>query len=92
MTKLDLNERKQRLLMTLVERHIRDGQPVGSKTLARNEQGTIGDWTQDMSLAEFYWDSAHPSKTKERPRNGQRTNHCLGPSKTSVPWDTAVGQ
>ena len=34
MTKLDLNERKQRLLMTLVERHIRDGQPVGSKTLA----------------------------------------------------------
>ena len=34
MSKLDLNERKQRLLMTLVERHIRDGQPVGSKTLA----------------------------------------------------------
>lgn len=34
MTKLDLNERKQRLLMALVERHIRDGQPVGSKTLA----------------------------------------------------------
>ena len=33
MTKLDLNERKQRLLMTLVERHIGDGQPVGSKAL-----------------------------------------------------------
>ena len=46
---------------------------MGSKTLARNEQGTIGDWTQDMCLAEFYWDSAHPSKTKERPRNGQGT-------------------
>lgn len=31
---MDLSERKQRLLMALVERHIRDGQPVGSKTLA----------------------------------------------------------
>lgn len=30
----ELSERKQRLLMALVERHIRDGQPVGSKTLA----------------------------------------------------------
>lgn len=35
MTKLDLNARKQRLLTTLVEHHIRDGQPVGSKTLAQ---------------------------------------------------------
>ena len=31
---MELSERKQRLLMALVERHIRDGQPVGSKTLA----------------------------------------------------------
>ncbi len=41
MTKLDLNERKQRLLMTLVERHIRDGQPVGSKTLASGSGLTV---------------------------------------------------
>lgn len=34
MPELELNERKQRLLMALVERHIRDGQPVGSRTLA----------------------------------------------------------
>lgn len=34
MAELELNERKQRLLMALVERHIRDGQPVGSKILA----------------------------------------------------------
>jgi heat-inducible transcriptional repressor len=34
MTAPELSERKQRLLMALVERHIRDGQPVGSKTLA----------------------------------------------------------
>lgn len=33
---MDSNERKQRLLMALVERHIRDGQPVGSKTLAQS--------------------------------------------------------
>ncbi|MEE4251729.1 MAG: hypothetical protein V2I38_14160 [Alcanivoracaceae bacterium] len=34
MTNPELSDRKQRLLMALVERHIRDGQPVGSKTLA----------------------------------------------------------
>ncbi|MGD9341518.1 MAG: heat-inducible transcriptional repressor HrcA, partial [Chromatiales bacterium] len=29
------NERAQHLLRTLVERYIRDGQPVGSRTLSR---------------------------------------------------------
>ncbi|MDH3315462.1 MAG: heat-inducible transcriptional repressor HrcA [Gammaproteobacteria bacterium] len=33
--KSDLNERAQHLLKTLVERYIRDGQPVGSRALAR---------------------------------------------------------
>jgi len=31
-----LNERAQRLLKLLIERHIRDGQPVGSRTLSRD--------------------------------------------------------
>ncbi|MGH8278577.1 MAG: heat-inducible transcriptional repressor HrcA [Gammaproteobacteria bacterium] len=31
-----LNERAQRLLKALVERYIRDGEPVGSRTLSRN--------------------------------------------------------
>ena len=31
---VELSDRKQRLLMALVERHIRDGQPVGSRVLA----------------------------------------------------------
>lgn len=39
MPEYELNERKQRLLMALVERHIREGQPVGSKTLA--ESGSL---------------------------------------------------
>lgn len=34
MTEFELNERKQRLLRTLVEEYIREGQPVGSKRLA----------------------------------------------------------
>ncbi len=33
--KSDLNERAQHLLKTLVERYIRDGQPIGSRALAR---------------------------------------------------------
>jgi heat-inducible transcriptional repressor len=32
----ELNERAQHLLRTLIERYIRDGQPVGSRTLARD--------------------------------------------------------
>lgn len=32
---IELNDRAQRLLKTLVEQYIRDGQPVGSKTLSR---------------------------------------------------------
>jgi heat-inducible transcriptional repressor len=36
MSKLELNERSQSLLKVLVERYIRDGQPVGSRTLARD--------------------------------------------------------
>jgi heat-inducible transcriptional repressor len=31
-----LNERAQRLLKTLIENYIRDGQPVGSRTLSRD--------------------------------------------------------
>ena len=36
--KTNINERAQRLLTLLVERYIRDGQPVGSKTLAREPE------------------------------------------------------
>lgn len=34
----DLNDRSQRLLKNLVARYIRDGQPVGSRTLSRDEE------------------------------------------------------
>jgi len=53
MTKLDLNERKQRLLMALVERHIRDGQPVGSKTLASGSGLTVSPATIRNIMAEL---------------------------------------
>ncbi|MCK5887934.1 MAG: heat-inducible transcriptional repressor HrcA, partial [Alcanivorax sp.] len=53
MTKLDLNERKQRLLMALVERHIRDGQPVGSKTLASGSGLTVSPATVRNIMAEL---------------------------------------
>lgn len=39
-TDLNINERAQHLLTAVVERYIRDGQPVGSKTLA--EETTLG--------------------------------------------------
>ncbi|MDX1804729.1 MAG: heat-inducible transcriptional repressor HrcA [Alcanivorax sp.] len=53
MAKLDLNERKQRLLMALVERHIRDGQPVGSKTLSAGAGLTVSPATIRNIMAEL---------------------------------------
>lgn len=53
MAKLDLNERKQRLLMALVERHIRDGQPVGSKALASGSGLTVSPATVRNIMAEL---------------------------------------
>ncbi len=53
MAKLELNERKQRLLMALVERHIRHGQPVGSKTLATGSGLSVSPATIRNLMAEL---------------------------------------
>jgi len=53
MAKLELNERKQRLLMALVERHIRHGQPVGSKTLATGSGLAVSPATVRNLMAEL---------------------------------------
>lgn len=49
----ELNERKQRMLMALVERHIRDGQPVGSKTLADDTGLSVSSATIRNTMAEL---------------------------------------
>jgi heat-inducible transcriptional repressor len=49
----ELSERKQRLLMALVERHIRDGQPVGSKTLAEGASLQVSPATIRNIMAEL---------------------------------------
>lgn len=53
MAKLELNERKQKLLMALVERHIRLGQPVGSKTLAAGSGLSVSPATIRNIMAEL---------------------------------------
>ena len=53
MSRPDLSERKQRLLMALVERHIRDGQPVGSKTLAEGTGLSVSPATIRNIMAEL---------------------------------------
>lgn len=53
MKKPDLNERKQRLLMALVERHIHDGQPVGSKALAGSRHLPVSAATVRNLMAEL---------------------------------------
>ena len=53
MAKLELNERKQRLLMALVERHIRHGQPMGSKTLATGSGLAVSPATIRNLMAEL---------------------------------------
>ena len=53
MAKLELNERKQRLLMALVERHIRHGQPVGSKPRATGSGLAVSPATIRNLMAEL---------------------------------------
>ena len=49
----ELNERAQLLLKNLVERYIRDGQPVGSRTLSRDEQITFSPATVRNVMADL---------------------------------------
>lgn len=50
---MDLSNRKQTLLMALVERHIRDGQPVGSKAIADSGALTVSPATIRNIMAEL---------------------------------------
>lgn len=53
MADIDLNERGQRLLRALVDRHIRDGQPVGSKVLAEESGLSVSPATVRNIMAEL---------------------------------------
>jgi heat-inducible transcriptional repressor len=53
MSQLDLNERKQRLLVALVERHIREGGPVASKALAEGSGLSVSPATVRNIMAEL---------------------------------------
>lgn len=50
---LQLSERKQQLLMMLVERHIREGQPIGSKILAQESSLNVSAATIRNLMAEL---------------------------------------
>ena len=53
MTALEINDRKRRLLMALVERHIRDGQPVASRALAEESGLSVSPATIRNIMAEL---------------------------------------
>lgn len=61
----EINERAQHLLKILIERYIRDGQPVGSKTLAENCTQTVSPATIRNIMADLeergYVHSPHTS-------------------------------
>ena len=48
-----INERAQNLLKVLVERYIQDGQPVGSRTLARDSRMDISPATVRNVMADL---------------------------------------
>lgn len=50
---IELGERSQRLLRTLIESYIRDGQPVGSRTLARDSHLDISPATARNIMADL---------------------------------------
>ena len=49
----DLNDRAQQLLKALIEKHIADGQPVGSKTLVKDSALSLSPATVRNVLAEL---------------------------------------
>lgn len=49
----ELSERAQQLLKTLVERYIRDGQPVGSRTLSRDSRLAVSPATIRNTMADL---------------------------------------
>ncbi len=53
MSGTELNDRAQLLLKNLVERYIRDGQPVGSRTLSRDEQVALSPATVRNVMADL---------------------------------------
>ncbi|MDH5786368.1 MAG: heat-inducible transcriptional repressor HrcA [Chromatiales bacterium] len=53
MSGTELNERAQLLLKNLVERYIRDGQPVGSRTLSRDEAVALSPATVRNVMADL---------------------------------------
>ena len=53
MAGFEINERKRRLLMALVDRHIREGQPVGSKVLAEDSGLSVSPATIRNIMAEL---------------------------------------
>ncbi|MEM9384567.1 MAG: heat-inducible transcriptional repressor HrcA [Pseudomonadota bacterium] len=61
----ELSERARRLLKTLVESHIREGQPVGSRTLSRNSDLSLSAATVRNVMVDLeemgYVDSPHTS-------------------------------
>lgn len=65
MNKLTISDRSQKILKTLVARYIRDGQPVGSKTIAQDSDLSLSSATIRNILAELedagYVKSPHTS-------------------------------
>ncbi len=71
-----LNERTQHLLKALVERYIRDGQPVGSRTLARDAGLDLSPATVRNVMADLeelgYLHSPHTSAGRVPTARGYR--------------------
>ncbi|MGB2682317.1 MAG: heat-inducible transcriptional repressor HrcA, partial [Candidatus Competibacter sp.] len=72
----NLNERTQHLLKVLVERYIRDGQPVGSRTLARDAGLDLSPATIRNVMADLedlgYLQSPHTSAGRVPTARGYR--------------------
>src|SRR5688572_19337082 len=72
----NLNERAQHLLKVLIERYIRDGQPVGSRTLAENLGTSLSPATIRNVMAELeergYIHSPHTSAGRIPTSQGYR--------------------
>ena len=98
----ELNERSQHLLRVLVESYIRDGEPVGSRTLSRESGLTISSATIRNVMADLeelgFIASPHTSAGRVPTDTGYRffvtgvgRRHCGRPKPCLKHWSWAAG-
>ena len=92
----DLNDRSQQLLKTLIEAYIRDGLPVGSRTLSRDSGLSLSAATVRNVMSDLedlgYVRSPHTSASNVIPKIRQNESFTRSRERRSAPVTVVVSR